>query len=578
MASRLGSLLVVMLLGGLALIAALVIAVLVGDDEAESSAVVVISLRDGGLLLLGETTSIRVVVQDDEPVTGISLLADGITVVRDAVPVANASQGTFGATLNWTPDRLGEVEITVRAISLSGMEAETSAKVEVTDDPQRIAADFQVRIIAPAAFQRTLLGQTVSVLAQARAQGLVSTFTLEVNGIRVAEASARTAENGVSVAVLEWTPAAVGTATLRVIARTRANEEDDDSISVEVLSVEDAAEAAEAEGEGDTAVNDVSGGNDALSIINPDNEDEFAFSEDLRIDIDVQTSATGQLLSMELYVNGAFFVTLQPDRLSDGSYGVHFPFTPSEPGTYILEVVAISQAGVRFDDRIDIVVGDEQSNAGQDSEEEGEEPTRPLPDLVISDVRLNGSGAIVVTISNSGTVPLSSSTFLITVVRGSDGTILGEQTITMVIAPHASRTVTLDANGANETQITVVVDTDNEAEESNEANNGYLATFAPQLDLVVSEIIVSPDRRVIVRVANTGAAAYTGTIEVLLIFQGDALEELRFAGTLAPGAILTFSGNAVLDGQGQLSAVVDPGELVTEESEANNTTTITVSS
>ena len=567
MTSRVGSLIVVGLLGILAVIAAVVIVILLDDNgAADDSALISVSpLRNGDLVLLGEPTEIRVTVRDDEPVAGVSLLVDGTVIVRDATPVFDPAQGTFSATLSWVPDRLGFVTITIKTLGLSGEESETEFGVEVTDDPALVAAALQVSILAPLPFQRVALNRPLSVLTQARSEEEITAFTLEVEGVQVDETTARESQSGAEVGVLAWTPSVEGETVLRVRARTASGAEDVAEVRVEVVS-----EALVAGDETTTAEDAASGAEGVLAIGTPEDQAEFDFSEDLSIDVSIVAVDTGRLLNMELYVNGMLFASVQPQQLADGSYRLTIPFQPPEAGRYELEAVAISELGDRFDDQVQIeVVGEEA---------EAEEEPAGLPDLVPTSVGVGEGNAVVVTIANQGDVPIQSTSILVSVTRSADGLLLDEATVTLALSPGGARTVTLPVALAEAIEITVIIDTADVVAEADEGNNAISTRFEPPTrpDLVARELQLSLDRIAIVRIDNVGTVNYSGQIRVLVLFNGEMVEQLSFTGVLAVQGSLTLSGSTLIEGAGQLSAVVDPTNEIAEANESNNTVTIDV--
>jgi subtilase family serine protease len=95
-------------------------------------------------------------------------------------------------------------------------------------------------------------------------------------------------------------------------------------------------------------------------------------------------------------------------------------------------------------------------------------------------------------------------------------------------------------------------------------------------DLVAQGLELSLDRIAIVRVANVGASPYSGTITVRIVFNGETIEELQFSGSLAVQGSLTLSGSRPIEGEGQLSAIVDPANQIAESNEGNNAVAIVV--
>lgn len=580
MTSRLGSIIVAAFLGFLALLAIVAIVVLTDDaSTGDDSAIVVPNVQDGDVFLKDVPTEILITVRADEAVTGVSLLEDGRFIVRDARPVSDEGQSTFSAALTWVPMRLGFVTLTIRTLTVSGEETDREIRVEVTDDASRIAQDFQVSIRSPLPGERIAVDTVLAVVAQARSEEPIVVFLLEAGGERVDETVAQPTAVGESSGILAWTPRELGPTTLTVLARTANGDEDSASVSVEVVTADQAAAATEdAQGteDSDAAGPPAAGGSGQLVIQNPTNAAEFAFSENLTIDVSVVALDTDPLVSIELYVNTVLFANVEPQRLADGSYRLTVPFQPSEPGIFRLEVVAISQSNRRFDDFVDIAV----TGMGVEPEdgEEDEEAIADLPDLVPVSVTVGENNAVVVTIANAGTVPVVSTAILISVIRAADSILLDEASVVISIPAGSSRVIALPVFLSEPIDVTVVVDTGASIEEADETNNELTSQFAPTLrpDLVAQGLELSLDRIAIVRVANVGASPYSGTINVRIVFNGETIEELQFSGSLAVQGSLTLSGSRPIEGEGQLSAIVDPANQIAESNEGNNAVAIVV--
>jgi hypothetical protein len=572
MTSRLGSIVVAVFLGGLVLLAVVAIIVLTDDGlNGNDSAIVVPNLRDGDVVLLGEPTEIRITVRADEAITGVSLLEDGRIIVRDALPVPDEGQSTFSAALTWVPERLGFVTLTIRTLSESGQESDRELRIEVTDDPDRIAQDFQVSIRSPLPGSRIAIGSVLNVVTQARSGEPVAVFILEIGGAQVDETVAQETADGQSSGVLVWTPRDLGATTLTVRARTVSGNEDSASVSIEVVTQEEAiADSGELD---DDAVGAESG---ALVIQSPLSGAEFEFSEDLSIDVSMVALETDSLVTVQLYVNTVLFANVEPLALADGSYRLTVPFQPSAPGIYRLEIVAISQGSRRFDDFVDIAVVGEIDP--QTEEDEEAETAADLPDLVPVNISVGENNAVVVTIANAGTADVVAVPILISVIRAADSILLDEASVEITILAGSSRTIALPVFLSEPIDVTVVVDTSAAVEEANETNNGLTSQFTPTLrpDFVAQGLELSLDRIAIVRVANVGASSFSGTIIVRIVFNGEAIDDLTFNGSLAVQGSLTLSGSAPIEGEGQLSAIVDPANLIAEANEGNNAVAITI--
>ncbi|MEE9277440.1 MAG: CARDB domain-containing protein [Dehalococcoidia bacterium] len=563
MTSRVGSLLVASFLAALAVVAVVVIVILVDDGAGDDSAVIVPSLREDDLVLLGEPIEIQVIVRDTEPVTRVELAVDGDPTAA-VTPVEDPVQGDFSATLSWIPQRLGFAQLTITATSLSGRQSDLQFRVEVTDDPARIASTFQLTILAPLPRQLVVIDTPLIVRARAQAGASIAVFVLEANGVRVGEVNAQP-QGAAATGALPWRPTTLGPAVLRVIARTVNGDEQAADVTVEVVTevagiLEQESEEADSEALGR--------GN--IAIQHPLQEAEFLFAEDLIIDVDIAVSETGPLRSLELYVNNTLLLGVERERLLSGDFGTTIRFEPPQPGEYTLEVVAISESGERYDDEVTIQVVD------PDAEEE--EALDALPDLIPLAVRAGADNAIVVTLANQGGAAFSSTIILVSVIRSADGTVLDEATVNLALSIGGEREITLPIFLTEALAITVVLDSGGALAESNEANNEIAVIFQPvaRPDLLAQGLELSLDRLVIVRISNVGTVTVSGEIVVLLLFNGEVVEQIAFTGVLDPQGLLQLSGSVPIVGGGELSAIVDPNNTIVEANEGNNTITIVV--
>lgn len=572
MTSRVGSLLIAALLGGIAIATVIVVVVLIGDDGSADSSQVSLSLRDGDFVGLGLSTEISVIARDENAVTQVELYIDAELITR-AVPFFDEESGDYRAPLIWEPQRLGEASVLVRAVTSTGEEIDEEITVEVVD-PEDLPEEAEsstpggsaaapgagsaVLILSPQPGDQVPLDTGLAVLVRGPSEVAIRSFVLEVNGTIAGEEAATLTESGDYQAVLVWQPTQEGPATLAVRGTTAEGDPvTAGEVTVEVVSAggSDDAEAAEAEEEGGQ-----------LTILAPDNNDDFDFTENIRILISVLAEEVGFLTSVELFVNTVSASSVVPEALSAGLYRIEVPFEPSEPGLYALEVVAFADDGGRFSDQVVITVGGETAAPDGDR----------LPDLAATSVGVGEGNAIEITLSNLGDAPLLSVPVVVGVARSSDGILLDETTLDVTLAAGASRLFTLPIRLAETLQITLIVDTRDTVQESNEDNNQITALFQPAVraDLVAQALEVSEGGQPIVRIGNVGASDHVGAITVLLLLNGESIEQLGFNGLLASQGSLTLTGNIVVTGSGQLSAIVDPEDLIVEASESNNTITI----
>ena len=609
MTSRVGSLLVAGFLGAIALVAVVVIIILTDPGETSDSAVIVASLRNDQVVLLGDPTEIRVTVTDDEPITRIALFVDGEPISADAQPVHDPAQGTYSASIPWLPARLGFVTISVTAQGLSGDESLIELRVEVTDDASRLGGALTVSATRTSA-GAPIVNEPLRLQARARSQeAIVVRFRLEVEGAPVAESGAVESEPGVYDGILEWTPTQAGTVAAEIVAETTDGTQVRTELLLDVLGA-DVAVAAAATSQAQAAApaqqetaQAAPADEGFLSIQTPADGAGFGWSDDLEVEIVVFADGVGTLVGMTLFVDTVPVSNVDGlQALGDGAYSLAIPWEPSGDGTFILEVVAISNTNRRYDDRVTVTVDpaeeDEEDDPEEDVEEdpeedpeeddagaeEGEDPEtvdeEPLADLTPTAIDVGTGQSVVVTITNAGQGNLANAPILVSLTRSSDGLVLDEATVVLTLPADRSQVVELPISLTDSLEITVVVDRDNTIPESDESNNTISATFDPPLrpDLVLQALQLQPDRTVFVRVTNIGGSPAEPPIVVLIVLDGLIVEELSYGGPgpLTPQGTLDMPGS-VLIGEGQsLSAIVDPGNGIAESNDGNNAITVSI--
>ena len=594
MTSRVGSLLVAGFLGAIVLIAVVVIMILTDRGEVRDSAVIVASLRDDQVVLLGDPTEIRVTVTDDEPITRIALFVDGEPIAADAQPVHDPAQGTYSASIPWLPERLGFVTISVAAQGLSGEESLIEFRVEVTDDASRLGGALTVNATRTSA-GAPVVNEPLELQVRARSQeAAVVRFRLIVEGTLVAEAGAVESEPGVYDGLLEWTPAQAGTVTADVFAQTADGTEASAQILLDVLGAAPPEPAATQQPQDEEAPEEQAAPVDEgfLSIQTPADGAGFRWTDDLEVEVVVFADGVGRLVGMTLFVDTVPFANVEGlQALGDGTYSLTIPWQPSGDGTFILQVVAISDTNRRYDDRVTVTVDPDEEDEGEEDEdgedeedgtEDEEEPAdeEAMPDLTPTAVDVGTGQSVVVTITNAGEGNLANTPILVSLTRASDGLVLDEATVVLTLPAHRSQVVELPISLTDALEITVVVDRDNTIEESDESNNTISATFAPpsRPDLVAQALQLQSDRTAFVRVTNVGGSPAEPPIVVLIVLDGFVVDELSYdgPGPLAPQGTLDLQ-SAVVIGEGQsLSAIVDPANGIAESNDGNNAITISI--
>ncbi len=600
MTSRVGSLLVAGFLGAIALVAVVVIIILTDPGEPADSAVIVASLRDDQVVLLGDPTEIRVTVTDDEPITRIALFVDGEPISADAQPVHDPAQGSYSASIPWLPGRLGFVTISVTAQGLSGEESLIELRVEVTDDASRLGGDLTVSATRTSA-GAPIVNEPLRLQARARSQeALVVRFRLEVEGALVAESGAAESEPGVYDGILEWTPTQAGTVAAEVVAETADGTQVRTELLLDVLAAVPADAAADTTAgqagasEQEEAAQAAPADEGFLRIQTPADGAGFGWTDDLEVEVVVFADGVGTLVGMTLFVDTVPVSNVDGlQALGDGAYSLTIPWEPSGEGTFILEVVAISNTNRRYDDRVTVTVDpaeDDEEDGEGDEEDDGEDEAgdeegedgddEPLADLTPTAIDVGTGQSVVVTITNAGAGNLANAPILVSLTRSSDGLVLDEATVVLTLPADRSQVVELPISLTDALEITVVVDRDNTIPESDESNNTISATFDPpsRPDLVLQALQLQPDRTVFVRVTNVGGSPAEPPIVVLIVLDGLIVEELSYGGPgpLTPQGTLDLPGSVIIgDGQ-SLSAIVDPANGIAESNDGNNAITVSI--
>ena len=574
MTSRAGSLIVAVFLGGVTLLAVFLILILTGDDdEAGGNALLQLSLDDGDVVLLGDPVELRVVARDDEPVTRIELKVDGVLISGNR-PVEDQASGTFSATLSWVPDREGSVSVEVEVLSLSGLVTTRTIQIEVTQNAELVRSAPRLTIVSPPPLQRVPRDVPITVLVQAQSDDPIVQFTMEVSEVIVDTVEARADQSRGELVTLHYTPSADGIVVLRVRATTSGGTDSIAELTIEAVAPELVEDSDEPDAE------PASGEGGILSIRSPSDGDEIEFSEGLEIEVVIDATETGTLQSIELYVNSVLTQSVREDARADGSYLLTLPFRPGTTGIYALEVVATSTRNQRFDSRVDItiVLAEGEEEPPPDEETAEEEETTQQADLTPRAITVGEGNTVVIEVANVGAEPMGPTPVLFSVTRTADGLLLAEQIVILALGADESRLVPLDLGLTETIDITVIVDTTNVIQESNESNNTVTSVFEPlsRPDLVAQDLQVSSGGLPIVSLVNAGSDTASGPIVVLILFEGLALERLSVPQDLGAQSTLTLAGSVPVQGAGQLSAIIDPDNTIAEADEGNNSVTVSM--
>ena len=258
-----------------------------------------------------------------------------------------------------------------------------------------------------------------------------------------------------------------------------------------------------------------------LSIQTPADGAGFGWTDDLEVEIVVFADGVGTLVGMTLFVDTVPVSNVSGlQALGDGAYSLAIPWEPSGEGTFILEVVAISNTNRRYDDRVTVTVDpaeedEEDPEDGEEDPEDGEEDPEaddagaeegedeedvdepPTVDLTPTAIDVGTGQSVVVTITNVGEGNLANAPILVSLTRSSDGLVLDEATVVLTLPADRSQVVELPISLTDSLEITVVLDRDNTIPESDESNKhdqrDVRSAVAPGLGVAGPAVAARPD-------------------------------------------------------------------------------------
>lgn len=562
------------------------------NGAAPAAPVITASLGDGESVLLNQQIQLRIEASSGNPVTSAQLFVDGASVAVET-PYYSDARGLYIASFAWTPDELGRADLRIVLGDDRDISTEHLIRVDVTDDPSRVASALRLSVVGIEPLQNVYLGQPIRLRASAQSDEPVTRFTILVNGAEAAAAEASLNDQGVYSAALEWTPAVLGAADIQIRAISASGGIPPRELTVSVIeppadfSAAAAADAAqESQEESDAAAAD---GEPAAyaRILSPDHQTRITYAEGDRIDLEIAARGTGPLSIVNVYItpiddlgnlgrseqiwqrtgtlppNGEFADTVRNiERLLSGY------------GWYQFEIVAFTTAGQRFDHRIDLHIV--QPSAGPAAEFAEDEPAREeseegagginRTDLSIVSVAVARDGrGIEVSVINSGAIDRASVPITIIVRDAANGALLArhEQDYELSVGQVAAIRLPVAVSQPRDLLIELEADYDIEPD-----GNSVATTLQPPdgelTDLAVADALLSDDGLLIITIVNVGTRPVDDYSVLLASSGGDGLREFASrpdpAAPLAPGrAEVVFSA---LPHQPPIQITLDPrGEI-----------------
>ena len=562
------------------------------NGAAPAAPVITASLGDGESVLLNQQIQLRIEASSGNPVTSAQLFVDGASVAVET-PYYSDARGLYIASFAWTPDELGRADLRIVLGDDRDVSTEHLIRVDVTDDPSRVASALRLSVVGIEPLQNVYLGQPIRLRASAQSDEPVTRFAILVNGAEAAAAEASLNDQGVYSAALEWTPAVLGAADIQIRAISASGGIPPRELTVSVIeppadfsAAAAAGGAQESQEESDAAAAD---GEPAAyaRILSPDHQTRITYAEGDRIDLEIGARGTGPLSIVNVYITpiddlgnlgrseqiwqrtgtlppgGEFADTVRNvERLLSGY------------GWYQFEIVAFTTAGQRFDHRIDLHIV--RPAAGPAAEFAGDEPALEDPeegggginrtDLSIVSVAVARDGrGIEVSVINSGAIDRASVPITIIVRDAANGALLArhEQDYELSVGQVAAIRLPVAVSQPRDLLIELEADYDIEPD-----GNSVATTLQPPdgelTDLAVADALLSDDGLLIITIVNVGTRPVDDYAVLLASSGGDGLREFASrpdpAAPLAPGrAEVVFSA---LPHQPPIQITLDPrGEI-----------------
>lgn len=563
------------------------------------------SIRNGDSVLINQRIFIRVEISSGNPITDAAILVDDSPIAR-ATPAYDDDRGLYVASLPWTPGELGLADVRIVVRDDADRETARELRVDVTDDPSQVAAGMRLSIVGIVPLQNVALGRPIRIRAVAQSDEPVTGFELRVNDAEIDSAPAQLNADGQYSAVLEWTPAQLGAADIEVRAASGSGGIPPRALTVTVIlsdGGETQAAASSAQSQQAQAQAEPATPSAYARFTAPRNNAEIPRTEDLAIDAEVEVRGTGPLSAATVYITPI---------LADGTYGASAAIwsrTDTLPangnldavvpnlqqhfrglGWYELEVVAVTAAGQRFDQRVRIQLVEASEQDEQEDKEdeqdgllidEGEteddgaapEPARRSDgtDIQIASVAVSPDAAsILVDIVNVGSNDLAGSPVQIRIADADAGGVLIQHPAAVTAAVGRLAAISVPIRVDRTLNIFVVVEL---PEDVNLQNNSLRTSVSPphpdRIDLALSNAAERDDGTIAITVANVGDSSVSEYD--IRVSSGEQVENIRrsaAAPPLQPGAdelLITSQPHA-----GTVRIVLDPSGRIDQNRQNNS--------
>ena len=218
MGSRIGSVAILLVIAGI--VAAVVIIIsrldLLNSGEPDAP-VMIVSLDEGELVLLNQPQSIIVTISSGNPIATLELFVDDASIVS-VLPSYSSDRGAWIGTFVWTPTRLGFADVRIVALDDQGTESARQIRIEVTDDPERVAAALRVEVLGITPLEQFVVGTTIRLALSATGSQPIERFDMLVNDERAVSVTPVRNEDGEYLATIDWTPNSTGEFNITITA------------------------------------------------------------------------------------------------------------------------------------------------------------------------------------------------------------------------------------------------------------------------------------------------------------------------------------------------------------------------
>ena len=500
MGSRLGSLIVLILLAGVVAVAAfLIIRLELLSSDPDSESVMIVSLEDDELLLINEPLNINVTITSGAPVTSLALFIDDVGRAS-SIPAYSQERGYYVGSFPWTPNQLGFTDLRIVAVDEQGQQTVRQLRVEVTDDPQRIAAAFRLTVSGVEPLQQLTLGEPVSITLRTQGAQAIERFEMLIDGELVSTTPPGFDDEDESFFVrFEWTPVNRGDTGLTFRAVTTGGLVASQAIPVIVVSTAARSDTSQTDSDAQTdsaqqqEAAPAPDGDARVIIASPDQDDRFTLSPNFRLSAEIAAENTGPLSEVLLFVTPV---------ASDGSLGesilVHSAAAElppdgqyretidgleawlSTPGAYELEVVALTPDDQRFEHRILIRIAAPDPEREGDSDQQVDDREPDAADLALISARQSASdpGRINVTLANLGDTAVESVSVSVTAFDPRDGAQLDAVFLAISLQPDEQAVVPLDLDADQSLELLIVLEAEPAADADPDNNSLQLRITA----------------------------------------------------------------------------------------------------